>query len=129
MCSWTAASAYQKPHQWVPQIATFKHNDIHADRTKIVSKDIEQILALLRTYQDAINKGSAEDCAKLYTQDGIVMPQHSPSCVGIADVRKTYEGLFEAIDFDVKFEIQEIVPVSPEYAFARKHQARLHAKP
>ena len=96
---------------------------------KTVSKDIEQISHVLSAYQDAVNKGSAEDCAKLYTQDSVVMPQHSPSCVGVADVRKTFESLFETIEFDVKFDVQEIVPVSPEYAFARKDQEKLQAEP
>ena len=48
-------------------------------------------------------------------------PQYSPSCVGIANVRKTYAGLFGIIESNVKLDIQEVVPVSPEYAFARKH--------
>ena len=86
-----------------------------------MSKDIEQISAVLNAYQDGLNNASVEDCVMLYTQDGIVMPQHSSSFVGIANVRKAYEGFFEIIKFDVKFDIQEIVPVSPEYAFARKH--------
>ena len=86
-----------------------------------MSKDIEQISAVLRAYQDAVNKGSAEDSASLFTQDGVVMPQHSVSCVGLENVRKAFERLFESVKFDVKFDVQEIVPVSPEYAFARKH--------
>lgn len=90
-------------------------------RNLIMSKDIEQISAVLNAYQDALNSASVEDSVNLYTQDGIVMPQHSPSFVGIANVRKAYEGFFDIIKFDVKFEIQEIVPVSPDYAFARKH--------
>lgn len=85
-----------------------------------VSKDIEKIAAVVRAYQDAINSASAEDCAILYTQDGIAMPQHFPSCIGITNVLKTYEDLFAVIEFDVQFDIQEIVPISPEYAFARK---------
>lgn len=96
---------------------------------RTVSKDIEQIGTALRAYQDAINKASAEDCAKLYTQDGIVMPQNSPSCAGTANVRKTYEDLFEIVKFDIKFDIQEVVPVSPEYAFARKYRENLCAEP
>ena len=95
---------------------------------KLVSKDIEQISHVLSAYQDAVNKGSAEDCAKLYTQDSVLMRQHSPSCIGMTDVRKTYEGLFEAMEFDGKSDIQEIVPVSPEYAFARKNQNNLLAE-
>ena len=90
-----------------------------------VSKDIEQISAVLRAYQDGVNNASTEDCVTLFTQDCVVMPQHSPSCVGIAEVRKTFEGLFEMIKFDVKFDIQEVVPISQEYAFARKHRERI----
>lgn len=118
--SWTAASTYQKPHQYVPQTAVSKLNRQHPDRVRTVSKDIEQISAVLHAYQDALNNASVEDAVKLYTQDGIVMPQHSPSFVGIANVRKAYESFFEIIKFDVKFDIQEVMPVSPEYAFARK---------
>ncbi len=88
---------------------------------RTVSKDIEQISAVLNAYQEALNNASVEDAVKLYTPDGIVMPQNSPSFVGIANVRKAYEGFFDIIKFDVKFDIQEVVPVSPEYAFARKH--------
>lgn len=93
----------------------------HADKVATVSKDIEQITAVLHAYQDALNNASVEGSVKLYTQDAIVMPQHSPSLVGIANLRKAYEGFFEKVKFDVKFDIQEVVPVSPEYAFARKH--------
>ena len=84
-------------------------------------KDIKQISDVLYAYQDAFNNASVEDCVNLYTQDGVIMPQHSSSFVGIANVRKAHESSFEIIKFDVKFDIQEIVPVSPEYAFARKH--------
>lgn len=97
----------------------------HANHVRIVSKDIEQISAVLQAYQEAINMASAEDCAKLYTQDGVAMPQHFPTCVGMANVRKTYEDLFEITEFDIKIDIQEIVPVSPEYAFARKHRENI----
>ena len=97
------------------------HLNQHANRTGLVSRDIEQISAALHAYQDAFNNSSVEDSVILYTQDGVVMPQHSPSFVGIANVRKAHESFFEIIKFDVKFDIQEIVPISPEYAFARKH--------
>ncbi|CAF9924132.1 hypothetical protein IMSHALPRED_006117 [Imshaugia aleurites] len=92
-------------------------------RSLIMSRDIEQISAALHAYQDAFNNSSVEDSVILYTQDGVVMPQHSPSFVGIANVRKAHESFFEIIKFDVKFDIQEIVPISPEYAFARVNSA------
>jgi len=51
------------------------------------------------------------------------MPQHAPSFVGINNVRKAYEGFFSMIKFNVKFDIQEIVPLSPDWAFARTNSA------
>ncbi len=94
-----------------------------------VSKDIEQISAALQAYQDAVNDASAEDTVRLFTQDAVVMPQHSVSCVGISEVHKTFEGLFESVKFDVKFDVQEIVPVSLEYAFARKRPENPSTEP
>ena len=84
-----------------------------------MSKDIEAISIVLHSYQEALNNASVEDAVKLYTEDGICMPQHAQSFVGIANVRKAYEGFFKIIKFDVKFDIKEIVPVAPDYAFAR----------
>lgn len=88
-----------------------------------MSKDIEAIATVLHSYQDALNSACTEDAVKLYTQDGICMPQHAPSFVGINNVRKAYEGFFSMIKFNVKFEIQEIVPLSPDWAFARTNSA------
>ena len=89
----------------------------------LVSKDIEAIAAVLHSYQEALNTASVEDAVKLYTQDGICMPQHAKSFIGIDNVRKAYEGFFSMIKFNVKFDIQEIVPVAPDWAFARTNSA------
>ena len=84
-----------------------------------MSKDIEEIGTLLHSYQDALSNASAEDTVKFYTNDGVCMAQHLQSAVGIDNVRRTYEGLFSITKFNVEFEIQEIVPVAPDWAFAR----------
>ncbi len=84
-----------------------------------MSTDIEEIRSLLVRYQDALNSSSADDALVLYAKDGVVMPQHSPSHVGIDAVRKAYEGFFNIIKFKVKFDIKEIVPTAPDWAFAR----------
>ena len=84
-----------------------------------MSKDIEAITTLLHTYQNALNTSSLEDALSLYAPDPVCMPPNSPSFVGPAAVRTAYESFFAAIKFDVKFDIQEIVPVAPDWAFAR----------
>lgn len=89
----------------------------------IVSKDIEAISSVLRSYQEALNTASVEDAVALYTKDGVCMPQHAESFIGINNVRKAYEGFFETIKFNVKFEIREVVPLAPDWAFARTNSA------
>lgn len=89
----------------------------------LVSKDIEAIASTLRNYEEALNNSSAEEAVQLYTRDGVWMPQHAQSFVGIDNVRKAYDGFFPMTKFNVKFEIQEIVPVAPDWAFARTNSA------
>lgn len=90
-----------------------------AHRLAAVTKDTEEISAVLNSYQDALNTGSVEAVVKLYAQDGVCMPQHSTSSVGIEAIREKYEQFFANIKFSVKFHIIEVVPIAPEWAFAR----------
>ena len=93
------------------------------DHKTVVSKDIEAITSVLRDYEEALNNSSTEEAVQLYARDGVCMPQHAQSFVGIDNVRKAYDGFFKMIKFNVKFEIQEIVPVAPDWAFARTNSA------
>ena len=85
--------------------------DHHADRTKIE--------ALLSTYEKALNASDAATVMTLYADDGVFMPQHSAPNVGKEAVRATYDGVFEAIKLDIEFTVDEILQVSPHWAFAR----------
>lgn len=88
-----------------------------------MSQDIEAVKTVLLSYQDALNNQSVDQAVSLYTHDGICMPQHAPSFIGSENVRKAYEGFFALIRFDVAFEIQEIVPMAPDWVFARTNSA------
>lgn len=96
---------------------------IRLNHQNTVTKDTEEIAAVLDRYKDALNASSTEMVMKLYAPDGVVMPQHFPSSVGTEAVRKTYDDIFAAITLSVKFTIEEIVPVEPEWAFARTNSA------
>jgi uncharacterized protein (TIGR02246 family) len=85
--------------------------------------DTEAITALLERYAEALNQSDTEAVMKLYTEDGVFMPQHFPSSVGGDAVRQAYNGVFQAIRLTVDFHIQEVQPVSPEWAFARTNSA------
>jgi uncharacterized protein (TIGR02246 family) len=85
----------------------------------LVSSDIEAIAAVLHTHQEALNTSSTDEAVQLFTRDGVCMPQHAQSFVGIDNVRKAYEGFFEKIKFNIELEIKEILPTAPDWAFAR----------
>lgn len=91
--------------------------------SQAVSSDIEAIAGILHDYQDALNSASTEDAVRLYAQDGVCMPQHARSIVGIDNIRKAYDGFFSMTKFNVRFDIKEIVPVAPDWAFARTNSA------
>lgn len=88
-----------------------------------MSKDIEDIKELLEKYQEALNTGSADDAVFLFAPDGVLMAQHLPTSMGTNALQKAYETLFSKTDFDVTFELKEIVPTAPNWAFVRSESA------
>lgn len=95
-----------------------------------MNTDEKAIAAVLMKYQDALNQSDTEAVMKVYTVDGVFMPQHFQSSVGAEGVRKTYDGVFEKIALDVKFKVAEIRQVAPEWAFARTNSVgttKVHA--
>jgi uncharacterized protein (TIGR02246 family) len=88
-----------------------------------MNTDEKAIAAVLARYQDALNQSSTDAVMKLYAQDGVFMPQNSPSSVGAQAVRKAYDAVFDAIKLSVKFDIAEIRQLAPEWAFARTNSA------
>jgi uncharacterized protein (TIGR02246 family) len=84
----------------------------------------EQAIAeALAAYNDALNSSSTDAVMPLYAEDGVFMPPYSPSAVGAVAVRKAYDAVFAAINLTVKFNIAEIVEMSPDWAFARTNSA------
>ncbi len=80
----------------------------------------EQAVAdVLAAYNAALNSSQTSEVMPLYADDGVFMPPYSPSAVGAAEVRKAYDAVFKAIKLTVKFNVAEIVEVSPDWVFAR----------
>lgn len=85
--------------------------DHTTDRTKIET--------VLSTYEQALNASDTGTVMTLYADDGVFMPQNSLPNAGKQAVRTAYDGVFKAIKLDIKFTIDEILQVSPEWAFVR----------
>jgi uncharacterized protein (TIGR02246 family) len=88
-----------------------------------MSTTTESITALLAEYNDALNASSTDVVMSLYTKDGVFMPPYSFSAIGSDAVREAYDAVFAALRLTVKFNIAEIVEISPEWAFARTNSA------
>ena len=87
------------------------------------ARDVEAITAVLNTYEQVLNASDLDGIMRLYAEDGVFMPQHSPSAVGHDAVRKTYEHVFGMIKLDVEFDIIEIERIARGWAFARTNSA------
>src|SRR5271169_5249855 len=95
-----------------------------------MNADEQAVAAVLAKYQDALNQSDTNAVMKLYASDGVFMPQHFPSSVGADAVRTAYDAVFKAIQLTVKFNVAEVVGMSPDWAFARTNSAgnvKVHA--
>lgn len=88
-----------------------------------MNENEEAIAAVLKSYQDALNRSDTEAVMNIYAPDGVFMPQNFPSSVGADAVRAAYAGVFSAITLTVKFKIVEVQQVAPGWAFARTNSA------
>jgi uncharacterized protein (TIGR02246 family) len=95
-----------------------------------MNADEKAVASVLAQYQNALNQSNTDAVMKLYSSDGVFMPQHFPSSVGADAVRKAYLAVFEAITLSVEFKVAEVAQVAPDWAFARTNSAgtvKVHA--
>lgn len=77
------------------------------------------VAEVLDAYNIALNSSDTNAVMPLYAEDGVFMPPYSSSAVGAAELRKAYDAVFKAIRLTVKFNVAEIVEMSPDWVFAR----------
>jgi uncharacterized protein (TIGR02246 family) len=87
------------------------------------SADKQAIADTLAKYNKALNDSSTAEVMPLYTADGVFMPPYSQSAVGTTQVKTAYDKVFKTITLHVKFTIDEIVQMSPDWAFVRTNSA------
>jgi uncharacterized protein (TIGR02246 family) len=77
------------------------------------------IRAVISKYEDALNARSADQAVALYADDAVMMPPYNQSVVGKTQLRKAYEAGSKMRALNLKFTVDEIVQISPEWAFVR----------
>jgi ketosteroid isomerase-like protein len=86
-------------------------------------KDRNSILAVLSSYETALNTANAEEASGLYADDAVLMPPGQEPVVGVHAIHDTYLKGSKLLRFKVKFTVVEVVPLSSEWAFARTSSA------
>ena len=81
------------------------------------------VAKVLNAYNVALNSADTNAVMPLYMDDGVFMPPYSLSAIGSPAVRKAYDDVFAAIRLTVKFNVAEIVEMSPDWVFARTNSA------
>jgi uncharacterized protein (TIGR02246 family) len=77
----------------------------------------------MASYEAALNGSNTEAAMVLYADDGVFMAPNNQSAVGKASLRQAYNAVFKAITLKVKFTIDELVVMSPQWAYVRTNSA------
>ena len=87
---------------------------------KPASNDAEAAIhQQLTRYEQALNGSDVDRVMALYADDAVFLPQHSLPAVGRDAVRAAYLHVFDTIKLDIRFAIDEVRPLSRDWAFAR----------
>ena len=74
---------------------------------------------VIMAYGKALNDKNIDDILQLFSEDGVLVLQGAQTSIGTENIKKIYTLLFESIDFGLIFHIEEVVQMSPEWAFVR----------
>lgn len=87
------------------------------------SSERAAIEAIIFEYFQALNHGDVDAVLKLYTEDPVQLPFLLPAVVGTEAIRSNYQSTFQNISFQMNTTIQELVEMSPEWAYVRTDSA------
>jgi uncharacterized protein (TIGR02246 family) len=94
----------------------------HSGKTKQTTMeqttDKMAIEKVLLAYENGLNTSDVNKVLQVYAQDGVFMPTTLPTATGTAQLKESYTNIFNAIQLNVKFTIEEVV-VSNDVSFAQ----------
>ncbi len=82
----------------------------------VSNSDEVKIRELISEYQNVLNNEEIEKIPMLYSKQAIFMPPDIPAINGVEEISLTYEYLFSQFDFELEFDIKEVV-VSENFAY------------
>ncbi len=72
-----------------------------------------------RAFEAAYNAGDAPALARLFTEDGILIPPDAPVCIGRGPIASYYEDVFERSMETLAISTDEVQTTGGAWAFAR----------
>lgn len=85
----------------------------------VITRERSAIESTILAYFQALNDASIDAILDLYSEDPVMLPFLQPAVVGANAVRANYESTFQLIRFEMQTTIQELVEMSPEWAYVR----------
>jgi len=82
----------------------------------ISNSDEAKIRELIFAYEIALNNEEIEKIPMLYSEQAIFMPPEIPAINGVEEIGLTYEYLFSQFDFELEFDIKEVV-IAENFAY------------
>ena len=82
----------------------------------VSNSDEAKIRELISVYQIALNNEEIEKIPTLYSEQAIFMPPDVPAIHEVEEIVLTYEYLFSQFDFELEFDIKEVV-ISENFAY------------
>ena len=82
----------------------------------VSNSDEVKIRELISVYQNMLNNEEIEKIPTLYSEQAIFMPSGVPAIKGVEEIVLTYEYLFSQFDFELEFDIKEVV-ISENFAY------------
>ncbi|XAH25015.1 nuclear transport factor 2 family protein [Xylophilus sp. GW821-FHT01B05] len=86
---------------------------------KASNEELVAIEAKAVDYLTAFNRADVAAVVATYADDGVLMGPGRPAAVGKDALATVYPGVFEAIGFNMAYEIKEVVQISPDWGFVR----------
>ncbi len=68
----------------------------------------QEITTLIETYQEGLNEANVDLIRSIYAYDAMFIGQPFPTATGVDSIVELYGNFLSQLDFDVKFDIEEI---------------------
>ena len=86
----------------------------------VSNSDDAKMRELISEYQNVLNNEEIEKIPTLFSKQAIFMPPEIPAINGIEEITLTYEYLFSQFDFELEFDVKEIV-ISENFAYVHSN--------